>query len=260
MVALLKNIYMHMQKDYDFPMVIHGYPGNGKSHFALDLLETWYRVILQREVTEDMVSQISQSYTEWLKEFKNLGPYDMNIFDEGSRDLDSLDFMKKISKDLKKLADVFRCKKFFWVVVLPSYFRLNKALREDRIRCLIWVNKRGDYKIYSKFGLEFLNAFNERRARKTMYVSRPIHTSRFPEYKGVLRKTYDEQKEGGVDEVLTEVIDNVSKDQNAGKNITDIYMNQVSQMRNEGKNIRAIAKELDVSTGTVHKCLNMSTG
>lgn len=258
MICLLKNVYRHMQDDYDFPVVIHGYPGNGKSHLALHLLETWYRVILQQPVTEDMVSQISQSYNEWLKQFKKIGPYDMNVFDEGSRDLDSLDFMTKISKDLKKLADVFRCKKFFWVVVLPSYFRLNKALREDRIRCLIWVNKRGEYKVYSKFGLEFLNALNERRSRKTMYVARPIHNGSFSEYKGVLRKPYEEQKEGGVDEVLDEVIGNVQKDKNSNKNTTDIYMDEVMQKKKEGKTIRAIAQDLGISNGTVHKCLNMA--
>lgn len=254
MVTMLKNIYHHMQKDYDYMLVIHGGTGDGKSHFALNLMETWYKVILRQEFEEDKIANVSQDYESWLNRFKEMKEYDMNIFDESSRSLSALDFMTKISKDLNKLFDVFRCKKFFSVVILPNYFRLNKALREDRLRGLVWVNGRGEYRFYTKHAIKFLNGFNEKRRIKSMMVAYPTFANAFPEYNGILLEAYQKQKNEGVDEVLNEIIEG-TKERVKPKNMVEAYRDDVKAFKNRGMTVKEISKELEVSVGTVQNCI-----
>ena len=260
MVTIMLNIYEHMKKDYDYLLIVCGDTGTGKSRFVLNLFETWYRVILKRKVTEEMISQISQNYSGWLREFKNIGEFDMNVFDESSRNLNSLNFMSRISKDINKLFDVCRCKKFFSVVILPKYFRLNKALREDRLRGLIWVNKRGNYKFYTKHDLVYLNGINENRKIKSMFVSRPFHQTRCPDYKGVLLEPYLKQKEEGVDEVIDEVIGNIPEEKEKRPlTLVEKYKDKVKELKDMGYKRDQIAKDLYISTGSVSKCLRALT-
>jgi len=256
---ILLNVYEHLKQDYDFPLVIGGYPGDGKSHFILNLFESWYKIILKKEIKISMIDQISQDYEQWLRKFKELQPYDMNVFDEGTRSLDAKDFMKKVSKDLNKLSDVFRCKKFLWVVVLPNYFRLNKTLREDRVRSLIWINKRGQYKFYTKTGLKYLNGYNEGKNIKNMNLARPFHVSTCPEYKGILREAYEKQKAEGVESVLDEVISNLGDSSKKHNQTTaEVYKDEVKKLREEGLKVREIADKLELSVGTVQKCVTIA--
>ena len=256
-ITFLLIIFEHMKKEYDFPVVITGVPGTGKSHFGLQLLDTWYRVILRKKVTASNVSQVNQIYRKFIKTFKNIEEYDMNIFDEGSTSLGSTDFMTKVSKDMNKLADVFRCKRFFWVIVLPNYFRLNKALREDRIRAVIWIDKRAHYKIISKYGLKYLNGFNDRRKIKSMNVAYPILQYHWPEYKGPMLKPYQDQKMEGVDDVYESILNNIETE-NMPKNLSELLYPKMKKLYVKGEDgkfptVRAMAKQLEVSNDTIHR-------
>lgn len=247
-----------MQKDYDYLLLIAGDTGDGKSRFALQLFETWYRVILKKPVTEGMISQISQDYEGWLKSFRELKEYDMNVFDESARNLDSKSFMSRISKDLNKLFNVFRCKRFFSVVILPNYFRLNKELREDRIRGLVWVYKRGQYKLFTKTGIKYLNGYNDRRVIKSMHVARPFHVCHFPDYQGVLLPQYIIQKNKGVDEVLEEVLEELTIKKEGRQTLVGRFQDEVLERRKKGEHVHAIAQDLQISVGTVHKCMSFA--
>jgi len=254
-VTILENIYAHMQDDYDYLLIIVGDTGSGKSRFALNLLETWYRVILQKPVTEDMISHINQDYKKWLLKFKDMGPFDMNIYDEGSRDLNSLNFMTRISKDINKLFDTCRSKRFFSVIILPTFFRLNKALREDRLRGLVWINKRGSYRFYTKVGIQYLNGYNEKRKIKNMWLARPFYTNTYPDYNGILLKKYIEQKDIGVDEVLDEVLGNLEETKiSKPKSLVEAYKEKVGKMLNEGKTHKEISEKLKIGGSTINRC------
>jgi len=257
MLGALFNIKYHMDKEYDHFMVIVGGTGDGKSRFVLNLFETWYRIVLKQKVTEDMISQVSQGYLPWLKQFETIKAFDMNVFDESSRDLNSADAMTKISKGVNKLFDVCRCEKFFSVLVLPNFFRLNKALREDRIRCLVYINKRGQYKLYTKEDLKYLNGYNMNRRIKSMAVARPSFIGKFPDYDGVLLKPYLKQKREGVREVISEVISDAQKSKkNGGSDLASLYKDKVNILKfSENKSVREIAKELCISPATVHRTI-----
>jgi len=49
-ISMLLNVHEHLKREWDYLLVIVGDTGTGKSKFALQLLETWYQVILKREV------------------------------------------------------------------------------------------------------------------------------------------------------------------------------------------------------------------
>lgn len=256
MITILLTIYEHMKQDYDCMWVIEGDPGSGKSRFALNLLETWYRIILRQKMTPEHIKYISQDYVKWLEAFRTMKPYDMNIFDESCRSLDSLDFMTKVSKDLNKLFNVFRAKRFFSIIVLPNYFRLNKGVREDRLRGLISIQRRGEYKMFSKYGLKFVNGFNNSRRIKNVNVAFPLHHTKFPDYKGILLDAYMKQKNEGVDQVLNEVIDNCKpKEIQKKMTLVDRYKDEVSKHVEKGKTRLEIAKDMEISIGTVGRCI-----
>lgn len=257
MITILLNIQQHLENDYDFMCGVVGGTGDGKSRFVLDLFETWYRVILRKEVTPDMIFQVSQGYEPWVRSFKKLQPYDMSIFDESSRDLGSTDFMTKVSKNLNKLFDVFRCKRFFSIVVLPKFFRLNKALREDRLRGLFVITKRGEYKFYTRDDLFFVNALNDGSKIKNIERASCTHHNVFPDYNGVLLEPYLEQKNDGVDEVLNEVINDIAGDRVKKKSPYLLYKDKILELRTQGKSFRAISTETELPLATVHKIWTM---
>lgn len=254
MLTILLNIYEHLVNDWDYLLVIVGDTGTGKSMFSLHLLEEWYTFVLKKPVTKDLAIQMASDYRVWLKNFRELKEYDMNIYDEGATTLDSKAHMTKLSRDLSKLFNVFRAKKFFSVIVLPSFFDLNKYFREKRLRGLIWVDKRGHYKFYTKLGIDYLNAYNERAVIKSMYRARPFHESPFPDYKGVLLKPYLQEKENTMDGILEEVIK--SNTTTTGKkanteNAVEFFSDEVKKMLQKGKTQTQIRERLGIGSKTI---------
>ena len=243
LTIILLNIYEHLKKNYDYTLIVVGDTGTGKSMFCLHLLETWYKIVLKEEFNKGHIKNINTDYLKWIRRFKQLKAYDMNIFDEGATSLDSKQHMEKVSKDITKLFNVFRCKRFLSVIVLPSFFYLNKYFRENRLRGLVWINERGNYRWYTKQGIKWLNANNERRTLKSMGLAYPIHENKFPDYQGVLKQSYEVMKNEGVDKILDEVLgDNKKK-----VTLVDVYKDEVKQMVADGKKHWEIRQELGIS-------------
>lgn len=230
MLSFLFNVYEHLREDYDFVLVVVGDTGTGKSMLAIHLLEAWYKVVLGEGFDKSRIDQVNTSFVSWVEKFKDLQEFDMNIYDEGSTSLDSKESLSKLSRDLTKLFNVFRSKRFFSVIILPSFFNLNKYFRENRLRGLVHVYRRGSYRLFSKVGINYLNSYNERRVVKSMMVARPIHTSTFPDYNGVLRSLYDARKDESVDVVLDEVIGSVRL-QKSRVSLFDLHGDDVLKLR-----------------------------
>lgn len=253
LITLLQNVYEHLKLSYDFVLIITGDTGTGKSMLSLHIIELWYRVILGKEITPEHIKQINTDYKKWVVNFRDLEPYDINIYDEGATALDSKDAMNRLSKDLSKLFNVFRSKRFFTVIVLPSYFNLNKYFRENRLRSLMWVDKRGHYRFISKVGVKYLNAYNERTPFKNMNRGRPFFTGNFKDYNGILREPYEAMKDSGVDEILAQVIESTNNNMNVEKTLFELHNKTILKGRHDGKSYTTLAGELGIGLGTVHK-------
>jgi len=132
----LLSIKKGLEDNFDYVLIITGDTGTGKSNYNLHLVESWQKLI-GKEVNEDLIKQINVDKLKWLKEFKEMEPLDINAFDEGAAGLGSKQFMETFSKSLEMLFQVVRYKRFFTVIIVPNFFRLNKFFREDRLRGLV---------------------------------------------------------------------------------------------------------------------------
>jgi len=209
---LLRVIKIGLDKKFDFVLVVAGDTGTGKSNWGLQLAESWQKFI-GKPVNAKLIEQISVDKLRWLKKFKELEALDINVFDEGAAGLGSKQFMEKFSKTLEELFQVVRYKRFFTVIIVPNFFRLNKFFREDRLRGLLYVTKRGQYKYFTRKRVLELCQKNYGLKVKSMDNVRPAFRGRFPEYKGKLLDAYDDMKDEGVNNILDRVIaDNTDKD------------------------------------------------
>lgn len=250
-LTILLNIYEHLQKNWDYLLVIVGDTGTGKSMFALHLLEEWYKFVLKQPIKKELAVQMASDYKVWLTNFRNLKEYDMNVYDEGATTLDSKAHMTKLSRDLSMLFNVFRAKKFFSVIVLPSFFDLNKYFREKRLRGLIWVDKRGHYKFYTRVGIDYLNAYNEKSIIKSMWKARPFHESSFPDYKGPLLKPYLAAKNDTMNGVLEQVISTGLGETTKKETAVDMFSDDVHKMFKKGYTQAKIREETGLGSKTI---------
>jgi len=255
-VTWLLNVYKHLKKDYDYLLIIAGDTGTGKSMFGLQLLETWYKVILKQEFDEKRVEQINSDYKNFLTKFQEIGKYDMNIYDEGGTALDSKDFMTKMSKDLSKLFNVFRAKRFFSVIILPNYFNLNKTFRENRLRGLVYISKRGTFKLFTKRQINNINAYFDNKSLKHLNRHKPIMIGSFSDYKGKLRKLYDKRKLQGIDDLLSETINNHQEASLKSKSKYELYGAAITKMRKQCKTYADIAKETGLASRTITRIIS----
>lgn len=250
-LTLLLNIYSHLKKEWDYVLVICGYPGTGKSKLGLNLIDTWNELILNKPVSEKTAIQMASDYRVWLKNFKTLEKYDINVYDEGGTSLDNKSWMNKLSKAIVSLFRVFRKKSFLSVIIIDDFFSLNKYVREKRVRGIIWVNKRGHYHFYTQNDIKYLNAFNERRLIKSMEVVRSFHSRQFPDYQGVMLEQYDKNK----DEVVNQELDRAIGESEPKP--IPLYLqikDKVKYMRDkENKTFSEIAKELSTTAPTIQK-------
>jgi hypothetical protein len=215
--------------------------------FMLHLIESWYKVILGKPITPELIKNVNVQYNKFATRFKALERFDANVFDEGSTALDSKDAMTKLSKDLSKMYDVMRVKGIFSIIVLPSFFNLNKYFRENRLRGVVWINKRGEYKYYTKQGIQFLNVYNANKPIKNMNLAKPVHHYRFSDYKGVLREEYDKIKTVGVDKIIDEVSKRYEFEAFKPKSTQELLYEPVKAKLKQGLPVALIARDLNTS-------------
>lgn len=250
LITLLFNVHHHMKNlKYDFPIVICGDTGNGKSMFLLHVIDIWYNLILNERLTPAHIKHVKNTREEWVKNFKEIRPLDINSNDEGTDGLMSKEQMKGFGRDIQKLYNVFRKKLYFTPILIPDYFDLPMFFRK-RIRGCFWINKRGCFKYYSKQGLMYLNSFNMTKPLKLMTRAYPLFSGTFPDYQGVLREAYDDMSSESTDKILDELISEMKNNPVSG---IQIDYSDIKDAILEGKKQREIASELNVSNRTIRE-------
>jgi len=251
-LTILYNIKSHLDDEYDNCIVVVGDTGSGKSHFVLQLIDTWYKAILNKEINNNTSKQLTGDYYSWVENFKCLKSFDINALDEGNLALDSKDFMTKTSKDITKLFNVFRSKKFFSIIILPDFFSLSKYFRENRLRGLFYIPSRGEYKFYSKEKIKWINALNYGNKVKRIEVVRSTHSHKFDAYKGKMLKHYEEQKDEVINSLLRDIHSRMLEEKNKSKiKETNITFKQYIQpmafeMLDNGMSDKIIKQKLEI--------------
>lgn len=234
---------------YDFPFVICGDVGNGKSMLLLHIIELWYRVVLKQRFTPQHIRHVQKTRGDWIQNFKELEPFDINANDEGTNSLMSKESMQKFNITLNKLYNVIRKKFLVTPILIPDFFELPSWFRK-RVRCVIEVEKRGIWKLYDKESIKFANAYNMNKPIKTLRRVRPHLSGAFPDYLGVLRDPYDADVSRSVDEILNDLVMENKMD---SFKVEDSYYSLVSASIMQGKTQRVICEELRISPKTVSK-------
>jgi len=243
LITTLLNIHHHVKDlKYDFPFIICGDNGNGKSMLLLHIVDLWYNLILNQKLTPKHIKHVQNTRQNWIINFKEIKALDINANDEGADGLMSKESMAKFGRDIQKLYMVFRKKLFITPILIPDFFDLPPYFRK-RVRGLIWVNKRGCFKYYTMNGIKYLNAYNENRKIKSMHVAYPNFIGTFPDYQGILREPYDKMAEESPDTILDDMV----KEMGINQSTDNIYYSKVKELFLEGKNYKDIADQLRLS-------------
>lgn len=244
LVWTLFNVRHHMEEyKYDYPIVICGGTGNGKSMFQLHLIELWYRVVLGQDIDASYIRYIKNTRKGWVNNFKSLKPLDINSNDEGADGITSKEGMTRFGRDIQRLYMVIRKKLLFTPILIPDYFDLPLYFRK-RIRCCIYIPKKGQFKFYTMENLKWVNALNEGKELKRMEVTSPFFSGVFPDYTGVLRKPYDAMSNISADTILDEIIRDID-DKNYST--VDEHFDEVKTLLLEGKKSKEIAEGVGIS-------------
>jgi hypothetical protein len=211
--------------------------------FQLHLVELWYRVILQQELTKEHIKYVQNTRRNWIRNFKDLQPLDINSNDEGADGIVSKEGMTKFGRDIQKLYNVFRKKLFFTPILIPDYFDLPLYFRK-RVRGCFEINKKGQFKYYTMENLKWVNALNENKEYKRMNVTYPFFTGTFPDYTGILRKPYDEMAQTSADNILDEMIDDIDS---KSFNTVKTHFDEVKKYLDEGIKQEDIAELVGIS-------------
>jgi hypothetical protein len=136
LAELTDNIQKTVSIDKDFPILIDGLTGAGKSTIALQLAKKgcpWFDinsdVIFSRE---ELIEKISTA---------RLGSF--IVIDEAINLLFKRDFMAKKQKFILKLLDMCRDRNLCLIMCVPNFWSIDKHILEGRIKLRIHVAKTG---------------------------------------------------------------------------------------------------------------------
>lgn len=180
-LELIKKIIV--ENDLDFLLVITGRERIGKSSLALHIAEIV-------DPTFD-VSQIVFDTQNLYEQVYSLEPGKVVIIDEGATAFFSRDAMSTDVKDGIKLLTVMGERNLFVILCVPSFFILDKYIREHRVSGLIKVVARGRLKFYSRRKLK--DAFYNPKVKRFSWGD-PSFKDGFPKYKGKHWKPYTDKK------------------------------------------------------------------
>jgi len=129
--------------------IVSGGEGTGKSSLAGNIM---------RYISEDKFDPrkqlIGADYQEALEKLQEVEDNGWLMFDEGNAFFLSTETMSREHRDLHKVFSIFRQKRLFVLIILPSFFRLGSYFANDRSKFMIrtYLNdgKRGFFAYYGE--------------------------------------------------------------------------------------------------------------
>lgn len=258
LARLLKWIHKQMRLRYDFFIVIDGDEGKGKSRgMFLNIMDYWYKKLLQKDIPQECISVDIRNYIHGLKIGEEM---DFRGLDEAGDSMDTTDYANKLNKMLYQAYTVIRERRYFSVVVLPSFFDLNPRFRKRRVKMLIHIKRRVNntcneckeefvelvcpkcgsedfkkgyvcYDVYDRKRLNMILGMNMSRPVKSISVGvKPILSGIVYEYDGEMKDYYAQLKTKKTKDILNILHDEMKDMASPYENKMEIRNGMIKKM------------------------------
>lgn len=124
-----------INKNWDLFFLIDGIERSGKSTLGI----TCASYLADQLGVPFTLDNIAKDSADAKEKLEKLPDKSVLLIDEGSLLFSSKDTMRKESKEIEKICNVIGQKNMVFIIVLPSFFRLNDYLAIDRSRFLLHV-------------------------------------------------------------------------------------------------------------------------
>ena len=186
---LLRTCYKAHKDHQDTVLIITGNEGIGKSNLLLDIIEEWEHITGETFTIEN----VGLTQEQWIHAI-SIAKKEVGIapFDEAGDGLLSRDAMSDFNRDVVKMYIVIRGLSLLTVLVLPSFWYLDKFFRMHRVRGLFFVYSRGRVAFWNKRQVKKIIMKGD--DNQDVWVAKPSFRDSFPFYTGHLREGYDKRK------------------------------------------------------------------
>lgn len=164
--------YAVKKRDYDHFMVISGLEGMGKSTCAIQLAS----------ILDDNwnLSKLLYEPSTFVDKIENSVPGDVLVLDEGNLFLFSRESMSSDNRFMVKLFALMRQKNIIVIINVPNFFTLDSYVRDHRTNTLIYVHRRGQFRVFVKKAINIISKQGF-RFKQVGGVKVPLETT-FPGY------------------------------------------------------------------------------
>lgn len=186
---LVKEQYL--KEDLDFIQIISGEEGYGKSTLAWSCCK-------YIDPTFN-ANRIAYNPNEFKQLLNDCSPESSILLDEGEWLLYSRSAMTRTNVEINKILQAIRLKRFFIVICIPAFRRMDEHIRADRASGLMIIPCRGRVEGYGKKKLR--RAYMDKRTRKWKIPGKPFRDS-FGKVSGLEWERYLERKRKFVSDIL----------------------------------------------------------
>jgi len=191
---LLNIIYETQEKtEQDFMILVGGIEGSGKSNLVLDCTET----LDGKRGYDTPIENVAFSIKEFAKALMTCRKGAIIILDE-AKELEASNWQAKEVKEFKKAITKIRKAGHIYFVCFPNPLSMTGYVKYDKAFAVAIVAKRGLVYVYSK---ELFNKLMEKMKTPSIaniLAHKPNFRSKFPIYKGSLKKAYDDKKDSAI--------------------------------------------------------------
>ena len=125
------DMHRNVEQQFDNVVVIHGPEGSGKSNLA-------YQICKAYDPDFDVASQYVYNYEDFIRKISGDGDKSRSVYwmDEASNMANNRDWNTDSNKSIVNILEMFRSRGWTLVMCIPHAERLDKYIRENRIRYL----------------------------------------------------------------------------------------------------------------------------
>ncbi len=188
------------ENENDSCFLVCGKEGRGKSTFIQDCVEYIDKV----KGTETPIKNIAMDIPNLINALQTNKPKSTIVLDEGIK-LASINIFDRLSRGLTEAFVVMRKKSFLTFIAFTNPSKIQSYFREDRIKGLFFIKKRGVVYFYPAHELTHIIPELVRKKKTSIDAFsefEPRFTAKFPKYEGRLKEEYDVLKDENIDLTL----------------------------------------------------------